>query len=265
MLVVVACILQYNVFHWLDNMPSGISNKGKWEEPCPLFLSAEDAFTNGFTSNGEDKPSSSVRAVPMKQDSAANNSWSSLIPAFSQAPHPVSSKAGGSEVTSVRKFSFGYFWGSARESHKWNKKRILALRKERFETQKALLKIYLKFWIENMFNLYGLEINMIALLLASFALLNAISMLYIALLAVCVLLKRQIICKLWPVLVFLFASILILEYFAIWKSMFPLNQHKPSQTEIHCHDCWRSSASFFQYCRSCWLGIALLICLLLTP
>ncbi|XVE73201.1 hypothetical protein DITRI_Ditri11bG0098300 [Diplodiscus trichospermus] len=248
-LVIAACILQYNVFRWLDNMPSGISNKSKWEEPCPLFLSAEDSFTNGFMSWGEDKPSSSVGAVPIRQDKAAKNSWSSLSPCFS------SSRAGGSAVTSVRKFSFGYFWGSTKESHKWNKKRIIALRKERFEAQKAFLKIHLKFWIENMFNLYGLEITMIALLLASFALLNAISILYIAVLAVCVLLNRRIIRKLWPVLVFLFASILILEYFAIWKSMFPLNQHKPNQTEIRCHDCWRSSSSYFQYCSSCWLGL----------
>ncbi|MBA0646707.1 hypothetical protein Goklo_014652 [Gossypium klotzschianum] len=255
-LVISACILQYNVFRWLDNMPSGISNKGKWEEPCPLFLPAEDNYTNGYMSNGEDKPSSSVGTEPIRQDRAASNSWSSLSSAFSQAPHHGSSKAaGGSEVNGVRKFSFGYFWGSTKESHKWNKKRILALRKERFETQKALLKIYLKFWIENMFSLYGLEINMIALLLASFALLNAISMLYIAVLAVCILLNRQIIRKLWPVLVFLFASVLILEYFAIWKSMFPLNQNKPSQSEIRCHDCWKSSASYFQYCRSCWLGL----------
>ncbi|PPR90830.1 hypothetical protein GOBAR_AA29862 [Gossypium barbadense] len=184
-LVIAACILQYNVFRWLDNMPSGISKKRKWEEPCPLFLPAEDNYTNGYMSNGEDKPSSSVGTEPIRQDRAASNSWSSLSSAFSQAPHHGSSKAaGGSEVNGVRKFSFGYFWGSTKESHKWNKKRILALRKERFETQKALLKIYLKFWIENMFSLYGLEINMIALLLASFALLNAISMLYIAVLAV---------------------------------------------------------------------------------
>ena len=52
---------------------------------------------------------------------------------------------------------------------------------------RRVLKVYLKFWVENLFNLYGLEINLIALLLASFALLNAISMLIIALLAACVL------------------------------------------------------------------------------
>ncbi|PPD78772.1 hypothetical protein GOBAR_DD24313 [Gossypium barbadense] len=222
-LVITACVLQYNVFFWLDNMPTGISNKGKWEEPCPLFLSAEDAFTNGFVSNGEDKPST-IGTVPIRQARPANSSWASLSLALSQALRPASSKAGGSEVSSGRKFSFGYFWGSTKEIHKWNRKRILALREERFKTQKALLKIYLKFWIENMFNLLGLEINMIALLLASFALLNALSMLYIALVAACVLLNRWIIRKLWPVLVFLFASILIL-----W---------------VYCH-----------LEESCWLGL----------
>ncbi|KAK2649251.1 hypothetical protein Ddye_016740 [Dipteronia dyeriana] len=95
--------------------------------------------------------------------------------------------------------------------------------------------------MENVFNLFDLEINMIALLLSSFALLNAISLLYIALLAACVLMDVRLIRKLWPIFVFLFASILILEYFAIWKNMLPLNQHVPSESNICCHDCWRSS------------------------
>ncbi|KAE8664875.1 hypothetical protein F3Y22_tig00112738pilonHSYRG00782 [Hibiscus syriacus] len=131
--------------------------------------SAEETFTNGFMSNGEDKPSSSVGVEPIRQDSVVAR--------------------------------------STKESHKWNKKRILALKKERFETQKTLLKIYFKFETENMFSLYGVEINMIALLLT--------------------------------ILVFLSALVLILEYFAIWKSMFPLNQ--PIQSEIRCHDCWKNS------------------------
>jgi hypothetical protein len=130
-------------------------------------------------------------------------------------------------------------------SHNWNKKRILELRMERFETQKTL-QYNLKFWMEDLFNLFGLGINMIALLLASFALLNAISMLYIALLAACILLDRHIIRKLRSMLVFLFASILILEYFAIWKNTWPLNQHIPSETDVHCHDCWRNSTLNFQ-------------------
>jgi len=36
----------------------------------------------------------------------------------------------------------GIYWGSTKESHKWNKKRILALRKERSETQKSLESIF---------------------------------------------------------------------------------------------------------------------------
>ncbi|KAJ6319741.1 hypothetical protein OIU78_015200 [Salix suchowensis] len=210
-LVIAACTLQYNVFRWLDKMPSICQNKGKWEEPCPLFVSDEDAFMNG--------------------------------------------SMGVLRVVAPVNFHLDISGEAPNESHKWNKKGILSLKKERLETQKIVLKVYLKFWIENMFNLFGLEINMIALLLASFALLNAISMLYVALLAACILLKQRIIQKLWPVFVFLFASILVLEYFAIWKSLFPSNQHIPSETDVHCHDCWESSALFFQYCKNCWIGL----------
>lgn len=247
-LVIAACILQYNVFRWLERIPSGFQKRDKWEEPCPLFVTAEDALTNGYMNNKENKPPSVSSETSISQE-AADNSWESFARTSSQATRADSESSGS------KKFSFGYFWGSTKESHKWNKKRILALRKERFETQKSLLKVYLKFWVENLFNLYGLEINMIALLLASFALLNAISMLFVALLAACALLPRRLIRKLWPVLVFLFASILILEYFAIWNHIFPFNQHIPRETDIHCHDCWRISTLQFSFCQSCWLGL----------
>ena len=254
-LVIAACTLQYNVFRWLEKMPSTIVNKGKWEEPCPLFVSEEDDSVDVSISNEDTKPLSDSGALSVKREGVTSNSWPFLNSGLPQASNTVSSKARVFEGGSTNKYSFGYIWGSTKESHKWNKKRILALRKERFETQKTLLKIYLKFWMENLFTLFGLEINMIALLLASFVLLNAISMLYIALLAACVLLSRRIIRKLWPILIFLFASILILEYFAIWKSIWSLNQHIPSDTNIQCHDCWRSSTLYFQYCKNCWLGI----------
>lgn len=254
-LVIAACTLQYNVFRWLEKMPSTIVNRGKWEEPCPLFVSEEDDSVDVSISNEDIKPLSDSGALSVKQEGVTSNSWPFFSSGFSQSSNPASSKADISDGGSTRKYSFGYIWGSTKESHKWNKKRILALRKERFETQKRLLKIYLKFWMENLFTLFGLEINMIALLLASFALLNAISMLYIALLAACVLLNRRILRKLWPLLIFLFASILILEYFAIWKSTWSLNQNIPSETNIQCHDCWRSSTLYFQYCKNCWLGL----------
>ncbi|XP_028789013.1 piezo-type mechanosensitive ion channel homolog [Neltuma alba] len=249
-LVIAACTLQYNVFRWLERMPNAVLNKEKWEEPCPLFVSTDEAFNNVNACNEGNKPLINSHPLPAGQEDVLNNSSQILSSGFSQIADAASSKPGGSDNIS-RKYSFGFIWGSTKESHKWNKKRIVALRKERFETQKSLLKIYLKFWMENMFNLFGLEINMIALLLASFALLNAISILYIALLAACVLLSRRIICKVWPVFVFFFASILILEYFVIW--MDKLNSHFPS--EIHCHDCWRSSTEYFHYCKNCWLGL----------
>lgn len=254
-LVIAACTLQYNVFRWLDKMPSICQNKGKWEEPCPLFVSDEDAFMNGSMVNDENKPPPNHSIPSVEGEGFISNSLPSITAGLTQAPDLVSNKTGGSEGSGTSKFSFGYIWGSTKESHKWNKKGILSLKKERLETQKTVLKVYLKFWIENIFNLFGLEINMIALLLASFALLNAISMLYVALLVACILLKRRIVRKLWPVFVFVFASILILEYFAIWKSMVPSNQHIPSETDVHCHDCWESSALYFQYCKNCWIGL----------
>ncbi|KAI3732422.1 hypothetical protein L1987_63627 [Smallanthus sonchifolius] len=241
-LVIAACILQYNVFHWLEKMPSWLSGVGQWEEPCALFFSEEDMLPIA-TPNG-DNMSSPVKKFGLK----SSNSW----PANNQ-------ELEGQRVDLTkninRRYMLGYFWGQVNENHKWKKKQVQSLRKERFEMQKTSLKIYLKFWMENMFILFGLEINMIALLLSSFALLNAISLLYIASLAVCVLLNRQLVQRSWPLFVVLFASVLLLEYFSIWKTEENLSTLTPSDTTLHCHDCWRISEFHFNYCRSCWLGL----------
>ncbi|KAK7277682.1 hypothetical protein RJT34_22697 [Clitoria ternatea] len=253
-LVIVACTLQYNVFRWLERMPDAVLSKRQWEEPCPLFVSTEDSFEDVTSCNDESKALYNSHPPSAIKEGMISKSLQTITSGLSQAPEPdtPSSKTGASDSNSKR-YSFGFIWGSSKESHKWNKKRIVALRKDRFETQKTVLKIYLKFWMENIFNLYGLEINMISLLLVSFALLNALSMLYIALLAACILLNREIIRKVWPIFVFLFASILVLEYFAIWKDMLPLNSHALS--DIHCHDCWKSSTLHFHFCEKCWLGL----------
>ncbi|KAJ4892562.1 Piezo-type mechanosensitive ion channel-like protein [Raphanus sativus] len=256
-LVVAACTLQYNVFRWLERTPGLTIIKGKYDEPCPLFVSAEDTTASVSGYNGENLPSTDHSSLSMKQGEVTGNSWPFFSARDNQAAGFLHPKTRGSESGSSRKFSFGHlthFWGSIKESHRWNRRRILALKKERFETQKNLLKIYLKFSIENMFNLYGLEINMIALLLASFALLNAISLVYIALLAACVLLRRRLIQKLWPVVVFLFASILSVEYVATWNNLLPSDQ-APSETSVHCHDCWSIAVLNFKFCRDCWLGV----------
>lgn len=246
-LVIAACTLQYNVFRWLDRMPNSYQSKGEWEEPCPLFVITEDA---SFSSYDEENRSESY---PIHGDTRkrTSHSW----PSFSIGPSQDLHTGGESLSHNTKRSSFGYFWESFKESEKWNKRRVLAIRKERFDMQKTTLKVYLMFWIENMFNLFGLEINMIALLLVSFVLLNVISLLYIGLLAAFILLDRRIIRKLWSFLVFLFACVLILEYFAIWKNQMSLNLQVPSEATVHCHDCWRSSKLYFQYCQFCWFGL----------
>ncbi|GFQ02354.1 piezo-type mechanosensitive ion channel homolog [Phtheirospermum japonicum] len=241
-LVISACTLQYNVFRWLEKMPRSLSNAGRSAEPCPLFVSSEDDFAVVSTSETLFSESSELSARAI----GYINSW----PSFKRRDY-----RGTHSSSSSRKYSFDYIWGATRESQKWNKKRIVALKQERFEMQKVTLKVYLKFWMENMFNVFGLEINMIALLLASFALLNAISMLYIGCLATCVLLPRPIIRKLWPIYVFLFAIILLAEYFAMWKSVMPSNLLVSAQINAHCHGCWKNSNVYFHYCVKCWMGV----------
>ncbi|XP_047959723.1 piezo-type mechanosensitive ion channel homolog isoform X1 [Salvia hispanica] len=252
-LVIAACILEYNVFHWLERMSGSLPNAGRSEEPCPLFVSEEDVSTVVLTPSRDSEASS--ESSELLRQKIRSNSRSSFRQANDQASQDLSPGRGFHENGSNRKFSFGYIWGSIKESHKWNKKRVVSLRQERFEMQKTMLKVYLKFWIENMFNLFGLEINMLALLLASFALLNAVSLFYIASLATCVLLARPIIQRLWPVFVTLFAIILLAEYFAMWSTMMPFSQHVPTPTDTRCHDCWKNSSVYFQYCEMCWLGV----------
>lgn len=252
-LIIAVCNLQYNVFYWLENMPSSLLGAAGFEEPCPLFVSAEDILP--VVSNGEIQPTPDTGELSKQRIGIPSKSWGYFSRSLYQSPDDVSSDKGFSDNSSSRKYSFGYLWGSMKESNKWNKRRIISLRKERLDMQKTTLKVYLKFWVENMFNLFGLEINMVVLLLASFALLNAISMLYIALLAACVLLDRRIIRKIWPIFVMLFASILVLEYFAMWKKQMSSNHE--DDTNMHCHGCWRNSNTYFGYCKKCWLGMFL--------
>ena len=126
--------------------------------------------------------------------------------------------------------------------------------------QMTTIKIYLAYWMENIFNLFGLEINMIGLLLASFAVLNAISLLYVTSLAACILMTRHTIRKLWPIFVLSFGSVLILEYLTLWVGMVDSKQQFPKIAKRPCHECWKNSALFFEHCKKCWLGIYLYLC-----
>ncbi|KAK3164410.1 hypothetical protein QOZ80_1AG0017640 [Eleusine coracana subsp. coracana] len=251
-LVIVACTIQYNVFHWLDLMPTSLVHKDEWVEPCQLFISSNPPYS----------------PIGSKEESHLSNRFASLISKVQGLIGSSSSSSLGADNTYLKseyidnvakhsdedkRNSFAKIWGS-KESHKWDKKRILSLKKERFETQKTTFKCYMKFWIENLFKLRGLEINMIVLLLASFTLLNVVSIFYITCLIVCILMNRDLIQKLWPIFVFLFASILILEYFALWNDRIPWF-HETNDIEVHCHECWKNSRIFFDYCSKCWLGL----------
>ncbi|PKA54924.1 hypothetical protein AXF42_Ash000760 [Apostasia shenzhenica] len=247
-LVIAACALQYNCFHWLEKIPRCIVNNGKWVEPCQLFVSKENMLGSSCCQNDE-------RTLPVLlsvESSVTAKSFPSFNYNIIEASDPGPSMR--SSATSSKRHSIGFIWGSSKESHKWNKKVVLILKKERLEMQKTTLITYMKFWIENIFTLCGLEINMIVLLVASFTLLNAFSMFYITCLVAFIFLKRDVIQKFWPVFAFSFASILVLEYFAIWKSLTPWI-HSSTDTKVHCHDCWRISSLYYDYCTKCWLGI----------
>ena len=230
-------------------------NTGKWEEPCNLFISAENPSSDISICTEEKKPLLDSSLLSVRQRGATTNSCPSFGSRTYEREDPVS--AGNDGGSGHRRYSFGYMWGSSKESHKWNKKRIIALKKERFDMQKTTLKIFMKFWIENVFNLFGLEISMIALLLASFAVLNVISMLYIVCLVACILLNRQVLRKLWSIFVFTFASILALEYLILWYNIILWSQRVPSEMKVHCHDCWSNSNIFFDFCKKCWVGNSL--------
>ncbi|XP_039019748.1 piezo-type mechanosensitive ion channel homolog isoform X1 [Hibiscus syriacus] len=246
-LVIIACILQHNVSQWFEKMPCNFINEGWLQDSCDLFIATEIAsneatvFTRGKFLD--------VNLLLSKMKNTRSYSCPSLKTSFSRGMDPV----GGIEG---RNYTNRRSQESSYNNLRWKRKQIHVLKKERLAMQKASLKVYIKFWVENMFNLFGLEINMIALLLASFSVLNAISLLYIASLAACILLPRDIISKLWLLFVFLFASVITLEYMAFFLNLTSWMHLYPTKAEVLCDDCWRSSHIHFDYCQKCWLGLA---------
>ncbi|KAK8620775.1 hypothetical protein V6N13_067237 [Hibiscus sabdariffa] len=245
-LVIVACILQHNVSQWFEKLPCNFENEGWLEDSCGLFIASEFA-SNGATDFTREGKFLDVNLLLSKMKNPRSYSCPSLKTSFSRGMDPVGGSEGRNCLNRCPQ-------ESSNNNLKWKRKQILVLKKERLAMQKASLKVYIKFWVENMFNLFGLEINMIALLLASFSVLNAISLLYIASLAACILLHRDIISKLWLMFVFLFASVITLEYMAFLLNLTSRMHLSPTKAEVVCNDCWRSSHIHFDYCQKCWLG-----------
>ncbi|XP_074311534.1 piezo-type mechanosensitive ion channel homolog isoform X2 [Silene latifolia] len=250
--VIISCMLQYVVFRWVENLPGTLGREGKWEEVFTLFGPAYETPTSVFSSETVTKLP--ITSEPLLQTQKENEkvflSFKSRVSLDANTQHSGETRSFKDADKPNEKFS-----GISEGSGKWNKKHIISLRKERLQMQKTLLKVYVKFWIENMFNLFGLELNMIILLLCSFAILNSISLLYIAALAACILMKRHVIQKSWPIFVFAFGSVLILEYLAACKYLTSPTKVDTLYVDLSCHDCWKKSNVFFDYCLKCWLGI----------
>uniref|UniRef100_M8C8Y8 Piezo THU9 and anchor domain-containing protein n=1 Tax=Aegilops tauschii TaxID=37682 RepID=M8C8Y8_AEGTA len=116
-LVIVACTIQYNVFHWLDLMPASLVH----EVQGLVGSSLSSSLSSGNTY----QTSEAVQNVTKGLDED-------------------------------KRYSFAKMWGMSKESHKWDKQRIISLKRERFDTQKSTFKSYIIFWMENLFKLRGL-------------------------------------------------------------------------------------------------------------
>lgn len=264
-LVLIVCTLQYNAFQWLDRMPDSLINTEKWAEPCHLFISPQNKGQREFS---QEKAPLIEKPKPFYQEQSdldgfsvniysGTNKVGQTLPTQSCSSFStgmVSSSMAVNYQTGLPDHISQSFLGRTKESCKSNKKILLALKKERYETQLHTLKLYAKFWAGNIFNLFGLEISMLTLLLASFTVLNSISLLYVLVLGLCILLSRRTLYFLWPVFFMLFSCILLLEYLALGNTVTTWNHNNTHK--LRCHDCWNSSKLQFSYCTKCWLGVA---------
>ncbi|GAB2213632.1 hypothetical protein Droror1_Dr00017944 [Drosera rotundifolia] len=67
--------------------------------------------------------------------------------------------------------------------------------------------------------------------------------------------EKRLVVELLPVLVVMFSCVLMIEYFAAWKSPLPVKQQSILEGTLHCHNCWRSTNVNPQYCEGYWLGL----------
>ncbi|XP_074356993.1 piezo-type mechanosensitive ion channel homolog [Apium graveolens] len=254
-LVIMACVLQYNVFHWLDILSHSHVHKEYCEEQLTSSRTTNRIPDRVPSGPGTCNVSVDVSPLLEKEQESTRNSLHYISDDMFQVSEPVDLQTESMERKSyTRTYSYNNSRDNSKENHKWNRRWVVLMRKERQEMQKDKLKLYMKYMLENIFSIFGLEINMIALVLASFAVLNVISLLYIGSLAVFVLIPRHVIRKLWPIFVLSFSLVLTLEYLSIWLNITSWKQQHPSEENMACHDCWKNSDLLFDYCRKCWLG-----------
>ncbi|KAG0610440.1 hypothetical protein M758_7G065700 [Ceratodon purpureus] len=265
--VLASCILQSTTLGWLELLPASLRVDEQYEEPCLLFLPYPRRNRNSFRSPQE-PPSP---ATPIPQDSLSNDkSFPQTTPSTSARNSSIStaesSTGSGRFVSqtptrgSANEDSSRNLWGIGTDSRQWSKRAMLLQKHDRYEAQIRTMNIYIKHIIEHFCQLYGLELSMIALLVSSFALLNVVSLVYVFILALCILLNKRTLKTLWPVFVVLFGLILVAEYAVLckapplWSTPDPMFGGTPS---ARCADCLQSYTGHFSYCWKCWLGLAL--------
>lgn len=133
---------------------------------------------------------------------------------------------------------------------KWARRAHQALKQERYQAQLSSLHAHCKHLLEHFFLFYGLQVTMLALLFAAFALLNVFSLVYVGVLAACVVLEKRTVRRMWPYLVGLFAGILLAEYGVLGG----LPPGEKGGRERNCHGCWDAPEANSRHCWMCWLG-----------
>ncbi|PNY05730.1 protein FAM38B, partial [Trifolium pratense] len=101
-LVIVACTLQYNVFRWLERMPNIVLSKEQLEEPCPLFVSTEDAFDDVTICNEESNLSSNSHLPAALQEGASSDSLNIITSGLPRTHDTPSANTGGLIVDDPR-------------------------------------------------------------------------------------------------------------------------------------------------------------------
>lgn len=267
-LVLAACVLQSATLSWLELLPASLRVDEPYEEPCLLFLPYPRRSRNFLRSSVEPSSSETVSSqesfpedISLSQSASvpAENSSNSTVQSCDNASRFVPQTLSRHTLSEDRGSSKN-MKGRGCESRQWSKRAMLLQKHDRYEAQVRTLNIYIKHIIEHFFQLYGLELSMIALLVGSFSLLNVVSLVYVFILALCILLNKQILRKIWPIFVVLFGLILVVEYVVLCKVPPSWNASDPmlgTNSSVRCADCLRSYTGRFSYCWKCWLGLAI--------
>ncbi|XP_024535480.1 piezo-type mechanosensitive ion channel homolog isoform X3 [Selaginella moellendorffii] len=231
-LVILACMLQYCSFQWLEQVPSSLRRN---EEPCMLF-----SLPFSGRADSDDRRQATFHRVQPHSPRLDE-------PLIRKPEQAINAEAPDSKKYVHRSPSL-----TPKESRKWSR-RALIMKQETYEAQCQALKMWGQFILENFFTIFGVEMIMLCLLVAAFAVVNVFSLLYILILALCIILSKKWLRPLWPAFTVLFAGVLLYEYATLAK--LPPPWSVSNESTKRCHDCWADLKGKSKFCWSCWLGM----------